>query len=234
MAKDPQAFLDVGDQEEWFDPLSGSKRGDSNMNSVSTNDTTTANWTSTKHKHSDDDLEKLRPWLAWIPIENIRKNLENTTQIAKAVTNYPMIRHLTSRFKLLNRYRLREIISTDTIFSSVRAVGGTRCAQVFYGLTSHHMDVYGMDSKSQFPDVFRECIRDQGVPSGLHRDNATEQKSHIVTQLNREYEVKESFAEAGYPNQNPVESHAITWLKRAGERLLNHTGVPDFVWIWAY
>jgi hypothetical protein len=23
-------------------------------------------------------------------------------------------------------------------------------------------------------------------------------------------------------------------LKRAGERLLNHTGAPDFVWIWAY
>jgi hypothetical protein len=84
------------------------------------------------------------------------------------------------------------VASTDTIFSSVRAVGGARCAHVFYGLTSHHMDVYGMDSKSRFPDF----IRDQGVPSGLHRDNATEQRSHIVTQLNSEHEVKESFAEA--------------------------------------
>jgi hypothetical protein len=77
--------------------------------------------------------------------------MENTTQIAKADTNYPMIRHLASRFKLLNRYRLREIVATDTIFSSVRAVRGARCAQVFYGLTSHHMDVNGMESKSQFP-----------------------------------------------------------------------------------
>jgi hypothetical protein len=51
------------------------------------------------------------------------------------------------------------------------------------------------------------------VPSGLHWDNATEQKSHIVTQLNREYEVKEPFAEAGYPNQNPVESHGRTTIE---------------------
>jgi hypothetical protein len=98
----------------------------------------------------------------------------------------------------------------------------------------HHMDVYGMESKSQFLEVYKEFIRDQGIPSGLHRVNATEQKSSGVTQLNREYQVQESFAEAGYPKQNPVESRAIKWLKCAGERLLNHTGAPDFVWIWAY
>jgi hypothetical protein len=96
------------------------------------------------------------------------------------------------------------------------------------------MDVYGMESKNQFPDVYKEFIRDQGVPSGLHRDNAPEQKSHVITQMNREFEVKETFAEAGYPNQNPVESQAVKWLKRAGERLLNQTGAPEFVWIWAY
>jgi hypothetical protein len=122
----------------------------------------------------------------------------------------------------------------DTIFSNVRALGGARCVQVFYGLTSHHMDVYGMESKSQFPDVYREFTRDQGVPSCLHRNNATEQQRNIVTLHNRDYGVKESFAEAGNPNQNPVESHAIKWLKRAGERLLNHTRAPAFVWIWAY
>jgi hypothetical protein len=137
--------------------------------------TATANWASVKHQYRDVVLERMRPWLAWIPIENIRKTLENTTQLAKAVSNYPMMRHLASRFKLLNRFRLREIVSTDTIFSSVRAVGGARCALVFYGLTSHHMDVYGMESKSQFREVYKEFIRDQGIPSGLHRDNATEQ-----------------------------------------------------------
>jgi hypothetical protein len=68
------------------------------------------------------------------------------------------------------------------------------------------MDVYGMDSKSQFPDIYKEFIRDQAVLSELYPDNATKQRSRIVTQLDREYEVQESFSEVGYPNQNPVES----------------------------
>jgi hypothetical protein len=55
--------------------------------------------------------------------------------------------------------------------------------------------------------------------------NATEQRSNVITQLNRDYEVKESFAEAGDPNRNPVESKAIKWLKGAGERLLNQRGL---------
>jgi hypothetical protein len=181
----------------------------------------TPNWTSTKHQYTEEDLQRLRSWLAWIPIENIRKTLENTTQIAKAVTNYPLIRHLASRFKLLNRFRLREVVSTDTIFSSVRAAGGARCALVFYGITSHHMDVYGMESKNQFPEGYKEFFRGQGVPSGLHRENAPEQKSLGITQMNREFEVKETFAEAGYPNQRLYEKwdpHTET------EAVLRHRG----------
>ena len=91
-----------------------------------------------------------------------------------------------------------------------------------------------MESKGQVAEVYKEFIRDQGVPSGVNRDNASEQKSKKITEMNREYEVKESFSETGNPNQNHVESQAIKWLKRAGERLLNHTGAPEFVWIWAY
>jgi hypothetical protein len=251
LCEDPIVFLDT--DQAWFDSQSDVIGGDTTttMNNDDTcpnrslsdwelntkanqNTTATVHWSSTKPQYTDHDLQRLRPWLAWIPIENVRKTLENTTQLAKAVTNYPMIRHLSARFKLLNRFRLREVVSTDTIFSSVRAVGGARCAQVFYGLTSHHMDVYGMDSKSQVAEVYKEFIRDQGVPSGLHRDNAPEQKSKIISQMNRDLEVKESFSEVGYPNQNPVESQAIKWIKRAGERLMNQTGAPEFVWIWAY
>jgi hypothetical protein len=50
--------------------------------------------------------------------------------------------------------------------------------------------------------TFKEFMKDQGVLSGLHRDNATEQKRHRITQINRDYEVKESFSEVGSRNQN--------------------------------
>jgi hypothetical protein len=39
--------------------------------------TATTNWSTSRHQYSDTDLEFLRPWLAWIPIENVRKTLEN-------------------------------------------------------------------------------------------------------------------------------------------------------------
>ena len=91
-----------------------------------------------------------------------------------------------------------------------------------------------MESKSQVPEVYQDSLRDEGVPSGLHRDQAPEQKETLITRINQEHNVQESFAEAGNPHQNPVESQAIEWLKRSGERLLNKTGAPDFLWREAY
>jgi hypothetical protein len=59
---------------------------------------------STKHRHlSDQNFEKLCPFFAWITTFMIQKTLENTTQYAKAVMNYPsMTCHSASHFKLLN------------------------------------------------------------------------------------------------------------------------------------
>jgi hypothetical protein len=111
-------------------------------------------------------------------------------------------------------------LTRTTLLSEVRGGGGGAfCAQVLYGLglTSHCLNVYGMDSKSQVPEVYKRFIHDEGIPSGLHRDLAPEQKESMVTKITREYVIKESFAEAGNPNQNPVQSQAIKWLKRAGE-----------------
>jgi hypothetical protein len=45
--------------------------------------------------------------LAWLPIDSIQKTLESTTQMAKAVTNYPVIRHMAAQFKALMRFCLK-------------------------------------------------------------------------------------------------------------------------------
>jgi hypothetical protein len=82
--------------------------------------------------------------------------------------------------------------------------------------------------------VYKRFIGDEGILSGLHRDLAPEQEESMITKINQEYGIKESFAEEGNPNQNPVESQAIKWLKHAGERLLNKTGAPDFLLLEAY
>jgi hypothetical protein len=194
-----------------------------------------ANWLGTKHRHlSDQDLEKLQPYFAWVPMFTVRKTLENTNQYAKAVMNYPMICHLASRFKLLNHFRLEEIVSMDDMaFMTVVGLHRWSCAQGFYGLKSHMINVYGMESKAGAHDAYRDLIRNKGIPSGLHPDLAEEQNSKQFAEMDREYNVRDSFLEAGYPNQNPVEAMAIKWLKHAAERLMNHTGTPDFVAVYA-
>jgi hypothetical protein len=102
LCEDPSVF--IHDDEFWHDVAADQEKGGSTPTSAVSNAHLSdwdlncqANWISTQHRLSDEDTEKLRPWLAWIPIENVRKTLENTTQMAKAVTNYPMIRHLVSR-----------------------------------------------------------------------------------------------------------------------------------------
>jgi hypothetical protein len=90
------------------------------------------------------EAEDLQPYLAWRPLEVIRKTIEHTTSLAQVEHHLPMKRHRQARFPYLNRKRLTETVSTDTAFMHVPALGGSTCAQVFFGLYSHFVNVYGM------------------------------------------------------------------------------------------
>jgi hypothetical protein len=101
LAADPMIFLH--DDDLFFDSSTEEERGDINASdeqeSMSSfaqlasmtdwnlvqlaNDyqTATANCTSTKHSLTDEQLNQLRPYLVWIPIESIRNTLASTTQI---------------------------------------------------------------------------------------------------------------------------------------------------------
>ena len=62
------------------------------------------------------DYDKLAPYFLYRSKDVIKKTLENTTQLAKAVINTPLRRHLKSRFLMLRHPRLNEVIATDTYF----------------------------------------------------------------------------------------------------------------------
>ena len=146
-----------------------------------------------------------------------------------------MKKHYQSRFPWLSDsiLRLNEIVSTDTIFSSVKGFQGEQCAQVFYGLTSHAIDVYPMRSKKDFLRVYKDFIRDQGAPSILRRDNALEQQSQEVMDFNREILVKNQYSEPGFQHQNNVEPQAIRYLKQATCVTLDWSGAPEAAWFFA-
>ena len=125
---------------------------------------------SRKAKHKVENPERLRKYLGFISLKAVKETLRKTTQLAKAILSYPLVRHRKSRFPWLNNNRIDEKVSTDTIFANCKALGGDTCAQIFYGMTSQCIDVYGMKTESEFPAVYQDFIRNCGIPSVLRRD----------------------------------------------------------------
>jgi len=95
------------------------------------------------------DAKHLQPFLAWCPLEVIHCTLENTTQLACLCIQQPMHDHIKPWFPWLNCPCLHETVATNTMFSSVKGIGGHTCAQVYWGFTSHFINVYGMKSESE-------------------------------------------------------------------------------------
>ena len=158
----------------------------------------TASW----HKviYQDIDPRSLRPYLGWRPLKVVKKTLERTTQMAKMIIRHPMRRHVKSRFPHLNVTRIDEPISTDPIFSNCKSIyHGYKAAQIFYGLQSHAIFVYGIKAKGEFPNVYRDFIREHGAPSALRRDNAKEEQSEDVRDINREFMIKDQLTEPYNP-----------------------------------
>ncbi len=95
---------------------------------------------------------------------------------------YPMCRHCKARNPFANVHRLEETVSTDAIFANCKNIDNQYIgAQIYYGLKSKHIDVYGITSKGSSPlHTATSLMRDRGSPSVLRRDNAEEKKSFEV------------------------------------------------------
>ena len=181
-------------------------------------------------------IETLQPRLAWKPLEFIKRTLENTTQWVRVISKYPMKKHHVSRFPWDNRRRLREEVAMDTIFMSKSGFCGSTCEQVYVGLMSRMLNVYPMPSKAQgyILKSYQDFMRYEGVPEGLHRDLAPEEKVEKIINLNRDMMVRDTFAEAGHTNQNPAEALGVKPLKQGAEQLMNRTGAESGAWPWAH
>jgi hypothetical protein len=67
----------------------------------------------------------------------------------------------------------------------------------------------------------------------LRRDNAKEEGSEEVANIQRRLFIKDQFSEPHNQQQNPVESCAVKWLKGSTHSLLDVTGAPDSAWYLA-
>jgi Reverse transcriptase (RNA-dependent DNA polymerase) len=180
------------------------------------------------------DPQKVQPFLAWRPLDIVRKTLEVTTQLAQATVSYPLRRHLKPRNPWMNVKRLNEVVSTDPIFANCPSYHSNYIgAQIYYGLESRMINVYGFKEEKDFPATLEDFIREEGAMQALRRDNAKVEQSRVVTDIQRKYMIKDGFSEAHHQWQNPVESGAIRWLKQASHTLMDRHGVPDPAWYFA-
>ena len=149
---------------------------------------------------------------------------------------FPMQKHHVSRFPWNNRHRLREEVAMDTIFSEVQSINGYNCGQVFIGLVSRMINFYPMKSKegTNIIAAYQDFMRYEGVPSGLHRDGAKEERLEKLIDINREMKVKDSWSEPKRPNENPVEALGVNPLKRGVKAIMDRTGAYNSLWPWAY
>ena len=136
--------------------------------------------------------------------------MDHTTQLAKTDIKYPLQSHFKARNHFSNAHRLNEVVSTDPIFANCSSQDNKFIgAQIFYGLKSHCIDVYGFWSKGEFPHLYKDFLREQGAPSPLRRVNAKEEQSSQVLDIQRQLYIKDEFSEAYNPQQNPVDRKSV-------------------------
>jgi hypothetical protein len=123
---------------------------------------------------------KLQPFLGYRPLEVVRRTLEVTTQLGATVNYHNLKAHLKMLLPWANKTRLNETVSTDTIFADKEDVSGATCAQVFYGLSSHVFNIYGMSTESEGPNRLNDFVREEGIPMVLQSDNSKMQRRGLM------------------------------------------------------
>ena len=191
-------------------------------------ETQNANLNLNRTRYSPADLEKAQARLGHIPLDTVTRTLNATTQDARENARLPLRHHLKSRFPL-NRPRIREKVDTDTWFSSVTAIGGETCVQLFVFRESEFIKPYGMRSESEGPSRLQDLIREIGAPFHIHNDNSKMQTSEAWRELERTYNISDSTTEPHNPQQNPAE-RKIKTVKNGILRLMDKTDTPDILW----
>jgi len=222
-------YIMLYDDDELQDPIIA--EAEAQLNDSYTTWTARINQLTSKVKNVD--WEHLIPCFAWQPQSVIQKTLDNATQYYTTTSSWiPMRKYFKTRTPALRVTRLAEKVSTDFIDSSVPSInGGQTGAQIFFGCDSHMINVFGVHSKSEFPEVLMDFLIEKGAPHTLMSDSANEEASAEVKRICRKFQMKQRYSEPYKQNQNRVEQE-IQNLKRDLIKVLDRTGAPDNSWLY--
>ena len=186
-----------------------------------------------KHVSTKRNFDALRPLFGWMPVSRIQRTFELSTQNARMPAAERLKVHYKSPNPALNVVPRDEDLCTDTVFSDVPAVDdGSTCAQIFAGMTSAVIDVFGMKTESQFVNTLEDVITQRGAPTRLISDNAKSETSLRVQDILRALFINFWQSEPHRQHQNPAERR-IQALKDITNRILDRSGAPPDCWLLA-
>jgi hypothetical protein len=126
----------------------------------------------TDERHSSVGPENLaRLWN--IGLEAARHTLKTTTQIGVRHTVRPLSRRYRTDTQMLHYRRLDTTFYSDTMFSKVKSLKGSVCAQVF--VAENFIHVHPMGTNSDAGRALQVLAEDVGVPNHMVVDGAKEQ-----------------------------------------------------------
>ena len=186
----------------------------------------------TRMRPKPPEVERIRQCLGWKPHEVVEKTMKATTQYVRNSLRLPMRQHFKTRNRALFVNRLRETVCTDTFFSSVKALNGETCVQLYVGKTSALTEVFGMTSESQMYETLQDFIIKWGAPNCLFSDGAKAEFSKNVKRILREYGIRSHRSEPYHQNQNLAERR-IQDVKMLSNTILDRTNSPEDLWFLA-
>jgi len=185
------------------------------------------------------NLDVMRPYFGWTPLDRIQRTLDVTTQYARADTRLPMRKHFKTRFPAANVSRLDDVVATDTFFSDTPAHddgiyghGGAKMVQLYTGVKTQYTKAYPMVSETQMPGTFEDFIRQVGAPNSLFSDNSKVQIGAKVKDLLRMYRISNYQCEPEHQHQNPAE-RKIQEVKKLTNAIMDRTGTKAKYWLLA-
>ena len=168
----------------------------------------------------------------WMP-DNVRSRMEKATLnlafSGRAHRGVGKLQHRHTRPAGMSFKRLRDVVATDTGFSTVKSVDGYDKFQLFTTTRTRLMHYVPLRAKGEALAAFQDFCMKHGCPDGLHSDNAKELKSNATVEFCRKHLILRTFTEPYHSNQNRSE-RAIQTVKTQAYKLLEATCAPKEEW----
>jgi hypothetical protein len=167
----------------------------------------------------------------WLSPDLIKKTFMHTTQFAQLPTGTTLKCAFKSPNPALNVTRHNEPVACDIVYANVPAIDdGSIAAVIFVQTDSQVTDVYGIKTDKQFVNTLEDNITYCGAPHTLISDSAQVIIGNKVQDILCTLCIPSWQIEPYQQHQNPAERHYKT-IKRAANRVLDHTGATDYTWL---